>query len=122
MGIRLRKSIKFGPLSVNLSKSGIGFSVGTKKGYRFTQMANGRRRQTFFIPGTGVSYVKDMPSKKSDKSNGVAEDGSMFTLSWKNAGMVIGAIAIAVIVGSYVMKQAGIEIDWKSVLDMIKKM
>lgn len=121
MGIRLRKSIKFGPLSVNLSKSGIGFSVGTK-GYRFTQMANGRRRQTFSIPGTGVSYVKDMPSKKSDGSNAVAEDGSMFTLSWKNVGMVIGVLAIAFIVGSYVLKQAGIELDWKSVLDMIKKM
>ena len=64
MGFRFRKSIKAGPFRVNLSKSGIGYSVGTK-GLRFTKKAGGGTRTTASIPGTGISYVKD--SKKDTK-------------------------------------------------------
>lgn len=63
MGIRFRKSIKFGPLRINLSKSGIGWSVGGK-GARFTKKAGGGYRTTVGVPGTGVSYVKDYSGKK----------------------------------------------------------
>lgn len=35
MGMRYRKSIKAGPFRINLSKSGMGWSVGGK-GYRYT--------------------------------------------------------------------------------------
>lgn len=58
MGLRYRKSYNHGPFRVNLSKSGIGWSVGTK-GARFTKKANGGYRSTASIPGTGVSYVKE---------------------------------------------------------------
>ena len=58
MGLRYRKSIKLGPMRINLSKSGIGWSVGVK-GARFTKKANGGYRTTMSVPGTGVSYVKD---------------------------------------------------------------
>lgn len=58
MGFRFRKSIKAGPLRVNLSKSGIGYSVGGK-GYRYTKKAGGGTRTTTSIPGTGISYVQD---------------------------------------------------------------
>ena len=63
MGVRFRKSIKAGPVRVNLSKSGVGYSVGGK-GFRVTKKANGGVRTTTSIPGTGISYVKDYGSGK----------------------------------------------------------
>ncbi len=59
MGFRFRKSINLGKgFRINFSKSGIGYSLGTK-GYRITKTANGKIRQTFSIPGTGISYVEE---------------------------------------------------------------
>lgn len=63
MGFRYRKSIKLGGARLNLSKSGIGYSVGTK-GFRVTKKAGGGTRTTTSIPGTGISYVKDSKTKK----------------------------------------------------------
>ena len=65
MGIRLRKTINVGGgLKVNLSKSGIGYSIGTK-GYRVTKTAKGTIRKTASIPGTGISYIKETSAKKN---------------------------------------------------------
>lgn len=64
MGFRFRKSISCGPVRINLSKSGIGYSVGVK-GARITKKANGGTRTTLSVPGTGISYVSD--SKKGRK-------------------------------------------------------
>lgn len=66
MGFRLRKSINLGGARINLSKSGVGYSFGTK-GMRVTKCANGRTRKTVGIPGTGISYVSE--SGKSKKIN-----------------------------------------------------
>lgn len=64
MGTRYRKSINLGGgFRINLSKSGIGYSWGTK-GYRKTKLANGRSRTTYSIPGTGLSYVEETSNKK----------------------------------------------------------
>lgn len=63
MGFRFRKSIKAGPIRINLSKSGVGYSVGTK-GFRYTKKAGGGTRTTASIPGTGISYVKESSAKK----------------------------------------------------------
>lgn len=68
MGFRFRKSIKIGPARVNLSKSGVGYSVGTK-GFRVTKKAGGGTRTTASIPGTGISYTKDSSSKKKTSSS-----------------------------------------------------
>lgn len=73
MGFRFRKSIGAGPFRLNFSKSGIGYSVGTK-GYRVTKTANGRIRRTASLPGTGISYVEEsnsMKSKNKTKKNTV---------------------------------------------------
>ena len=59
MGLRYRKSINLGPLRLNLSKSGVGYSYGVK-GYRVTHTANGKVRTTRSIPGTGVSHVTEV--------------------------------------------------------------
>ena len=59
MGFRFRKSISLGGgFKINLSKSGIGYSWGTK-GYRISKTARGTTRKTYSIPGTGISYVNE---------------------------------------------------------------
>lgn len=68
MGFRFRKSKSFGPFRVNVSKSGIGWSVGTK-GARYTKRADGKTQTTFSVPGTGISYVDVSGSKKSTSNN-----------------------------------------------------
>ncbi len=71
MGFRYRKSVNlpFG-FRVNFSKSGVGYSWGTK-GYRITKTAKGTIRETHTLPGTGLSYVKE--SKVQNKKTGQAE-------------------------------------------------
>lgn len=55
MGFGFRKSLRFGPFRINLSKTGVGHSVGGR-GVRYTRTADGRRHMTFRIPGTGLSW------------------------------------------------------------------
>lgn len=55
MGWSFRRSIKLGPLRLNLSKSGIGTSVGGPFG-SVSRSPTGRVTRTFRIPGTGLSY------------------------------------------------------------------
>lgn len=78
MGLRFRKSIKLGGgARINLSKSGVGFSMGTK-GYRVTKKAGGGTRETISIPGTGISMVKEKGNKagrKKSQSRGNTMDG-----------------------------------------------
>ena len=59
MGLRFRKSINLGPLRINLSKSGVGFSLGVK-GFRVGRSAKGKNTATVSLPGTGLSYVQDL--------------------------------------------------------------
>ncbi|WP_300381319.1 DUF4236 domain-containing protein [Clostridium sp.] len=68
MGFRFRKSKNFGPFRINLSKSGIGWSVGTK-GARYTKRADGKKQTTLSIPGTGLSYVDVSGNKRKSKNN-----------------------------------------------------
>ncbi len=67
MGFRFRKSFNLGKgLKINLSKHGIGYSVGTK-GVRVTKTAKGTTRKTLTLPGTGLSYVTESKSDKDKK-------------------------------------------------------
>ncbi len=67
MGLRFRKSINLGGgFRVNLSKSGVGYSWGTK-GLRLTKTANGKSRVTASIPGTGISYTAESGGKRKTK-------------------------------------------------------
>ena len=72
MGFRFRKSVNLGPLRINLSKSGVGYSVGTK-GFRVTKKATGGVRTTASIPGTGVSYVTETSGKKTASATAATE-------------------------------------------------
>lgn len=75
MGFRFRKSVNLGPLRVNFSKSGIGYSVGGK-GFRATKKAGGGFRTTTSIPGTGISYVRDYSASSKKKSSGTTASPS----------------------------------------------
>ena len=68
MGFNFRKSIKIGPARINLSKSGVGYSVGTK-GLRVSKSAKGKTRMTAKMAGTGISYSKSLGGKSKSKTN-----------------------------------------------------
>lgn len=70
MGVRYRKSVKLGPVRVNLSKSGVSYSVGVK-GARVTKRADGRVQTTVGVPGTGLYYTD---TKKKDAAKHSAND------------------------------------------------
>lgn len=81
MGFRYRKSIKIGGARLNLSKSGIGYSVGTK-GFRVTKKAGGGTRTTTSIPGTGISFVKDsgkMKRPETESHSSIDISGASFS-------------------------------------------
>jgi len=54
MGLIFRKSINFGPFRINLSKNGVGMSMGVP-GLRYTMGQKGNML-TASLPGTGLSY------------------------------------------------------------------
>jgi len=57
VGFRMRRSMQLMPgVRLNLSKSGIGYSVGVK-GFRMSHGADGKVRRTVSLPGTGMSHV-----------------------------------------------------------------
>ena len=87
MGFRFRKSVKVGGVRVNFSKSGVGYSVGTK-GARITKTANGRTRTTASIPGTGISYV----SENGKKGNSVSASTPTIT-----SGLTYRLIAVPLV-------------------------
>ena len=61
MGWSYRKSVNFGPFRVNLSRSGLGYSLGGR-GFRIGETARGRRYSSIGIPGSGFRYTKSLGS------------------------------------------------------------
>jgi hypothetical protein len=57
MGWNFRRSVNLGPLRINASKSGIGYSIGGR-GFRVGKDAKGRKYTAVSIPGTGI-YRRD---------------------------------------------------------------
>jgi Protein of unknown function (DUF4236) len=67
MGWSYRKSVDLGPFRVNLSKSGIGYSVGAKD-FRVGVNAKGRRYESVTVPGTGISYRSSKGKARGEAS------------------------------------------------------
>lgn len=75
MGFSFRKSIKLGKgTRLNLSKSGIGLSTGTK-GFRVSKGPRGSR-VTAGIPGSGIYYTKSFGTGKKRRSNSSSKESS----------------------------------------------
>ena len=86
MGFKFRKSINLGGgFKVNLSKSGVGYSWGTK-GVRFTKTATGKKRTTLSVPGTGISYTTESGGKKTTKRSAPIISNDFSTPSPDNSG------------------------------------
>lgn len=101
MAWRFRKSIKLGPLRLNLSKSGVGTSIGVR-GFRIGQDAKGRSYTAASIPGTGLY-------SRTYSRQGRAADGNPAGLSGTPMGrgggiaLVLGMLALAFMAGGLVV-------------------
>lgn len=95
MGMRYRKSLKFGPLRVNLSKSGVGYSVGNKF-YRVTKKADGGMRTTATLPSTGISNVKDYSKDQVEEAAQMPSTGKK---KEKAPAIIGGAVALLFLIG-----------------------
>lgn len=90
MGWSWSKSKSFGPFRVNMSKSGVGFSVGGK-GFRTGVNASGRKYSTVSVPGTGLRYSTGGGAAKGGSgSSPKAKAGCM--------GMIAMVISLAAVV------------------------
>ena len=89
MGWYFRRSLGLGPFRLNLSKSGLGWSVGGR-GLRTGVDARGRRTTQASIPGTGVGYRK------------VGSRGCLFALG-AVALLALGAVGVGVAVAAGVI-------------------
>ena len=67
MGWNWRKSFNFGPVKINLSKKGVGYSLGVR-GFRVGQNAKGQSYTQTSIPGTGI-YKRDYSGTPSTGRN-----------------------------------------------------
>lgn len=83
MGFRFRKSFGKGPFRLNISKSGIGWSVGGK-GARYTKKATGGTRTTLSVPGTGISYVTETSKKKPKKEKNMKKSAKASVVTNEN--------------------------------------
>ena len=83
-----RRSLGLGPFRLNLSKSGLGWSVGGR-GFRTGVDARGRRTTQASIPGTGVGYRK---------VGARGSRGCLFALG-SVALLALGAVGVGVAVG-----------------------
>jgi hypothetical protein len=67
MGWSFRKPFNFGPLRVNLSRRGVGYSVGVR-GFRIGQNAKGQKYSQTSIPGTGI-YSRKYSGPTTNRRN-----------------------------------------------------
>jgi hypothetical protein len=101
MAWRFRKSLKFGPLKVNLSKSSVGYSIGGR-GFRVGKDAKGRSYTAASIPGTGLYERKYSSQGKAAGRNAASVPG---TAARQNSGMAlaVGMLAAAFVAGGLVV-------------------
>jgi hypothetical protein len=92
MAWRFRKSLRFGPLRFNLSKSGVGYSIGGS-GFRAGQDARGRSYTVASIPGTGL-YSRTYSSQGGAAGGNAAPVPGAGSRQGK-AGLAVGILALA---------------------------
>lgn len=85
MAFRFRRSVKLGKgIRLNVSKRGVGMSVGTT-GFRRSVHSTGRSTSTIGIPGTGLSYVDTKKISAKGKSASGGSSTSVRDVPEKNA-------------------------------------
>jgi hypothetical protein len=101
MAWRFRKSIKLGPLRLNLSKSGIGTSIGVR-GFRVGTDAKGRSYTAASIPGTGLYERKYSKQGESAAHAAVPAEGTPQRRG-NGAGFALGILLLAFMAGGLVV-------------------
>jgi hypothetical protein len=104
MAWRFRKSLKLGPIRLNFSKSGVGYSIGGR-GFRVGQDAKGRSYTAASIQGTGL-YSREYSSQGKDAAlmprdvHGNLSDAA----DRRNSGvsLAVGMLAAAFVAGGLV--------------------
>lgn len=91
MAWKFKKSIKLGPVRLNLSQSGVGGSIGVK-GYRKGIDANGRSYTHKSIPGTGI-YSREYSSGSTNSKINL-DDGSAGEKQLNGMGKVTAVFLI----------------------------
>jgi hypothetical protein len=101
MAWRFRKSLKLGPVRFNLSKSGLGYSIGGY-GFRVGQDAKGRSYMAAFIPGKGLYNRTYSGQGKAAGGNAALLPGA---LPGRNSGigLALGMLALAFMAGGLVV-------------------
>jgi len=101
MAWRFRKSVKLGPLRLNLSKSGVGYSIGGR-GFRIGKDAKGRSYTAASIPGTGLYERKYSSQGKAADESAAGVPGSGARQS-SGMGLAVGMLAAAFVAGGLVV-------------------
>ena len=101
MAWRFRKSIKLGPLRFNLSKSGMGTSIGVR-GFRVGQDAKGRSYTAASIPGTGLYNRTYSRQGKAAGGNAAGLPGALQGETVAIA-LALGMLALAFMAGGLVV-------------------
>ena len=85
MGFLFRRSIRIGPVRLNISRRGIGASIGVR-GLRTGVSSTGRRYTRVSLPGTGLGYEhthQASPEAEPRPEPSPAEDAAdEATLGW----------------------------------------
>ena len=101
MAWRFRKSFNFGPLKLNLSKSGVGTSIGVR-GFRVGTDAKGRSYTATSIPGTGL-YRRTYSSQGKAAGGDAAGMSGTATGRGNGTGLALGMLALAFMAGGLVV-------------------
>ncbi|MFM7262081.1 MAG: DUF4236 domain-containing protein [bacterium] len=97
MSLYLRRSLNLGPFRVNLSRGGLGWSVGGR-GFRTGQSGRGRRYTTVSIPGTGVGYRANHRTSRGCLLALLALPAGLVLAGLVLAGVVVGRLAVTAII------------------------
>ena len=101
MAWRFRRSLKFGPLKLNFSKSGVGTSIGVR-GFRVGTDAKSRSYTAASIPGTGL-YSRTYSSQGDAAGESAAGIPGAPAGRDSGIGLVVGMLALAFMAGGLVV-------------------
>jgi hypothetical protein len=101
MAWRFRRSLKFGPLKLNFSKSGVGYSVGGR-GFRVGKDARGRSYTAASIPGTGL-YSRTYSSQGKAAGGSAAPVPGATQGQSSGSGLTVGMLILAFMAGGLVV-------------------
>ena len=93
--------LKLGPLRLNLSKSGIGTSVGIR-GFRVGTDAKGRSYTAASVPGTGL-YSRTYSSQVKAAGGNAAQLPGAATARNNGIGLAFGMLAVVFMAGGLVV-------------------